>query len=72
MIRDAADFHTWLVELCKIAEQSDSLAEFFKSKPASDKAVLVPKAYNSPQLGCCAEVADALRGAWASGTGREN
>lgn len=29
-IRDAADFHAWLEELSKIAEQSDSLAEFFK------------------------------------------
>jgi hypothetical protein len=29
-IRDAADFHAWLVELSEIAERSGSLEEFFE------------------------------------------
>jgi hypothetical protein len=29
-IRDAADFHAWLIELSKIAERSGSLEEFFE------------------------------------------
>jgi hypothetical protein len=29
-IRDAADFHAWLVELSEIAERSVSLEEFFR------------------------------------------
>ena len=29
-IRDAGDFHAWLVELGETAERSDSLAKFFK------------------------------------------
>jgi hypothetical protein len=29
-IRDAADFHAWLVELSETAKRSDSLAEFLK------------------------------------------
>jgi hypothetical protein len=29
-IRDAADFHAWLVELSEIAERAGSLEEFFE------------------------------------------
>ncbi len=29
-LRDAADFHAWLVELSEIAERSGSLEEFFE------------------------------------------
>jgi hypothetical protein len=29
-IRDASDFHAWLLELGEIAEYSDSLEEFLK------------------------------------------
>lgn len=29
-IRDAADFHAWLVEVSDLAEQSSSLEEFFE------------------------------------------
>jgi hypothetical protein len=29
-IRDASDFHAWLVELSDLAERSASLEEFFK------------------------------------------
>jgi hypothetical protein len=29
-IRDAADFHAWLIELSEVAERSASLEEFFE------------------------------------------
>jgi hypothetical protein len=29
-LRDAADFHAWLVELSEIAERAGSLEEFFE------------------------------------------
>jgi hypothetical protein len=29
-IRDAADFHAWLIEVSEIAERSGSVEEFFK------------------------------------------
>ncbi len=29
-VRDASDFHAWMVELSELAEQSGSLQEFFE------------------------------------------